>query len=215
VETAGAATLAIGALIAVAASAWVVAGPAAAGLATMVVGAAGGLWVSVQGRRAIASLGARELREGEEPRLVNLVRGIAADISLAPPLIFVFDSGGPNALVCRARGPAVVVARSLLESYTRTELEAVVAHCLLRLAHDGWLAAAVAVGLGPLGRRIGPRRGTADDVRAACLTRYPPALSSAIAKAELRQDAFSPFWFAAAGPWHRAGEPRRKALSEL
>jgi hypothetical protein len=187
------------------------AGPLAGAAGAGVVLAAAWVWVACQGRRVLRALRARRLGADEWRRLTNVVHGVAADVGIAPPSLWIFD-GGPNALVCRARGRCLAVARTLLETSTRTELEAVAAHCLLRLRRTTLTWESVAVAFG----RLGPRGlvTSADDVRTAALTRYPPALHSAIARAEPPRRGAA-FWFVAKGPSHEAREARLEVLADL
>ncbi len=133
-----------------------------------------------RGRR-VEGPGARRLEEGEAPRLENVVKGLAGDRGMEPPSLWVIEKGGPNALVAREQGPSIAVTQSLLDDYTRTELEAVVAHCLVRLelGHS---------------RGQGVPPGPAEDARTAAFTRYPPGLASALAKAEPRPDKPAGAW---------------------
>jgi hypothetical protein len=183
-----------------------------AGAAVASAGAAAAAgWVAVQGHRVLRASGARRLDPAEWPRLANLVAGLAADVGTPPPSLWIVG-GGANALVCRARGPCLAVSRALLESCTRTELEAVAAHCLVRLARSKLRWESVSAAFGPLG----PRRlvTPADDARAAALTRYPPALASALVRAEL-PPRLAAFWFAAAPPTHAPRPERLEALAQL
>ncbi len=190
-------------------------GPGIMMLVNALLGVAFLIWASNQGALALRSATATPALPEDEPRLFNVVHGIVSDLNAPPPAIFVVSEGGPNALACRARGPVMAVTRSLLDSYTRTELEAVVAHCIVRLLSPDIERAAFGIALGPLGTRAIPRVGTHDDVRAAATTRYPPALISAIEKAEPRGGRFAPLWFVAEGPSHRAVDKRITTLREL
>lgn len=173
------------------------------------------MWASNQGLLALRSTGAKAAREEDEPRLWNVAAGLASDLGVPRPAIYIVAAGGPNALACRTRGPAVAVTRSLLDSYTRTELEATVAHCLVRLKASDIERAALGIALGRLGTRAIPRVGTADDIRAAATTRFPPALISAIEKAEARGGRYGPFWFVGDGPAHRSVDERIATLQDL
>ncbi len=103
--------------------------------------------------------------------------------------------GPPNAVVVPGHGP-VALADSALDQLARTELEAVLAHCLVRLAHA---------------RRTDPV-GYADDVRAVALTRYPPGLAKALERL-VPQDSH---WFVVASVRsHRPVAERIAALEEL
>ena len=172
-------------------------------------------WVNVQGLLALRSIDATAVTSEADPRLVNISAGLASDIGMKAPRVFVSDSDGPNAMVCIARGPAIAVTRTLLDDYTRTELEAVVAHCLVRLAAGSVERAMVSVALGPLGTKSVPPIGPSEDVRAAALTRYPPALASAIEKAAPRTGRFAALWFVPAGPLHASQADRAAAVRDL
>jgi hypothetical protein len=151
-------------------------------------------------RGALREAGAVAVRAGDEPRFKNLADGLAERLALGPVDLFIYDVGGPNAITGRLERPFVCAARSLVSSYTRTELEAVVAHCLVR-------------------HKEPPRKwipvGYADDVRAAAVTRFPPALASAISKAEPYRGRFAAFYLVAEGPTHRPVEERSGALLDL
>jgi hypothetical protein len=152
------------------------------------------------GRRALKDAGARRLRDDEHPRFRNIGEGVADRLGVGVVDLWVMDEGGPNALCCKLEHPTIAARRSLLESYARTELEAVVAHCLVRYRDAGQRGALV---------------GYADDVRAAALTRYPPALAAAIEKAEPYVGRFASFYLVADGPSHRPTEERVSALRDL
>ncbi len=153
-----------------------------------------------QARAALRDVGAVAVGDGEEPRFRNLADGLGTKLSLGPVDLFVYPRGGPNAITGRVERPYVCVARSLVSSCTRTELEAVVAHCLVR-------------------HRQPPRKwipvGYADDVRAVALTRFPPALVSAIRSAEPYRGRFAAFYLVAEGPTHRPVDERVEALLDL
>ena len=183
-----------------------------------------GAWV-------IRSVGAQALEDGREPRLANLAAGLARDLDAEPPHLYLVASGGPNALVVRSSGSAVALTQSLLEVYTRTELEAVIAHCLVRLRDRRRMRRmGLAVALGrparpPLGRPARPFRspalgnpepvGLEDDLAAVSVTGYPPALASAISKAEPAGGRFAPLWFVGTDPSRPAPERRVAELSDL
>ena len=151
-------------------------------------------------RRALREVGARPLEVNEHPRAENIVAGLAERVASGPVRLWVYDAQGPNALTCRLDRPVIATARSLLESYTGTEIEAVIAHCLVRNRAAG---------------RKGIRIGFSDDVRAAALTRYPPALAAALRKAEPYEGRFAAFYMVAEGPTHRPVEERALALLDL
>lgn len=173
------------------------------------------VWVRAQGRLALATAGARRIEPAERPRLANVAAGIASDLGIARPELWLIERGGPNALVCRSRQTVLAVTASLLDSFSRTELEAVVAHCLVRLAQGQVDATQLSLSLGPFGRSRPRRVGTHEDVAAAALTRYPPALAQAVSKARPARGRYGPLWFAAEGPSHLAAAGRATALLDL
>ncbi len=180
-----------------------------------VVGIAAFWWVNNQGVFALRKAGARRCRPDDQPRLANIAAGLAQDLGMRPPALFLIEEGGPNSLACIARGPALAMTRSLLDTYTRTELEAVVAHGLVRLASGTIERATLGIALGPLGTKSLPPIGRADDVHASALTRFPPALANAVEKAEPRSGRFAPFWFVAKEGGHRDISERVAALYDL
>ncbi|HWC13060.1 MAG TPA: hypothetical protein VG929_00520 [Actinomycetota bacterium] len=159
-----------------------------------------GLPPKLSARKALKEAAAHRLPAGERPRFRNLAEGLAARASSGPPDLWVIETGGPNALTCRLERPVVAVTRSLLDEYTRTEIEAVVAHCLVR-------------------SRVAGRKGVAvgydDDVRAVALTRFPPALVAALRKAEPYTGRYGAFYLVADGATHRPVADRVAALLDL
>lgn len=188
--------------------------PWVAGLALVGCAIALWAWIVLQGRLALRAIGARSLDPGEGVRMRNLVSGLALDLDIPAPRLLAFE-GGPNALVCIAGEPVIAVASSLLESFSRTEQEAVAAHCLIRVASGQVAAAQFAAALGPLGSRVRGLVGAGDDVAAAALTRYPPALAAAVQHAEARGGRYAGLWFVADGPSHIPVAEREDALSDL
>lgn len=184
-------------------------------IADLAVVLGGVWWVNNQGLFALRRAGARRLARDDWPRLRNIAAGLASDLGIRPPALYCIPDGGPNALVCRARGPALAVTRALVDSFTRTELEAVVAHCLVRLASDELDRAATISALGGWMVTKGPVVGVVDDVRAAAVTRFPPAVVSALEKAEPRRGRFAAFWFVADEPTHRALSDRIEVVRDL
>jgi Peptidase family M48 len=177
----------------------------AVGAAVLVAG-----WVL--GQRRIHLSGAGEASPEEHSRFVNIAKGLSADLGRPAPRLYVSPSRGPNALVLPR---AVVITKDLLDTYTRTELEAVIAHCLVRLADGGlgWALVAAAVG-------GGTRWGTPPvdlhvDARAAAMTRYPPALASAIEKATRDTSRAAALWFVGDSPAHASVKERVAELRDL
>jgi hypothetical protein len=199
----------------VAAVLWAAAGCAAAVVTVALYALAGLVWSSLQGARALRAAGAQPLDPSREPRLANLAAGLATRLQLKAPALWVLPSGGPNALVCRARGRAcVAVTRAALDRYSRTEVEALVAHCLVRLWGSALAAESVVAALGGRVPGLPPLVGAAADVAAAALTRYPPALAAALSKTAPPARP-GPFWFAAAGPSHEPPARRVALLEQL
>ena len=179
------------------------------------IGLAALWWANNQGLLALRSAGALRCTPEEQPRVWNIAQGLAKELRIKPPVLYVLEEGGPNSLACIARGPALAFTKSLLDGYTRTELEAVVAHGLVRLASGTIDRAMLSVALGPLGTKSLPPVGTADDVHACALTRYPPALANAVEKAESRSGRFAAFWFVGEGGGHRDPAERAAAIRDL
>jgi Zn-dependent protease with chaperone function len=154
--------------------------------------------------------------DGSEPRLENLVHGLSDDHRLVTPRAIVLENAPPNAFVWRPLfGTALLaISRSYLGALSRTELEGVVAHCLVRIDSSDARAATMAGLMGPIGARVAPKVGVFDDVGAASLSRYPPGLASAIRKAAPARGA-APLWFVSDGPTHRSVTERIRELADL
>lgn len=168
------------------------------------------LWLNIE-RRMLAHISSEPL---DDPRFTNIVQGLSDRYGVPMPRLAVTDKVGPNAFV-RGRGPTIVVSRSLLDTYTRTEQEAVAAHCLVRLNSGHLFFAHLAAMLGRVGSKFAPKVGYEDDVHAVALTRYPPALASAIKKAKPIEDVSGVLWFVAHGTSHRLASERIEALQDL
>lgn len=161
-------------------------------------------------------LGAGPLEPHDAPRLENLVAGLAADLGVGPPRLLLLREGGPNALVASGgKNGLLAVRKALLDTFTRTELEAVVSHCLLRLHSTEFVYSNLAARWSDLGAGLAPQVGAADDVRTAALTRYPPALAAAIAKCDPKVVRYTPLWFVADAPSHVPGRQRVEVLEDL
>jgi hypothetical protein len=107
----------------------------------------------------------------------------------------------------------IAISENLLLGYSRLELEAVVAHCVGRM--PGLRNLSVAVALGPLGRRVSGRVGGREDATAVQLTRYPPALATAIEKARPTTTRFGFFWFVGGLDTHEPQSARVEGLMDL
>jgi hypothetical protein len=166
-----------------------------------------------RGPAALKDAGARPAGPGDLPRLRNLCEGLANDLSLKTPALWVIAEGGPNALVTWAGGPVIAVSSSVEENFTRTECEALVAHCLVRLASGEAHATTLRCGLGPLGPS-GTEAADAD-VLAVARTRYPPALVSALEGSTPRSGTFAALWFVPEAGGSASRDARAGALADL
>lgn len=164
-------------------------------------------------RLALRAARARKLTPGRELRLRNLAAGLAADTTNPVPELWVSRRPERNALVCGRTRPVIVVTQSLLADSSRTELEAVLAHCLVRFRRGDSSRALRALARGSRGRP--PLVGHADDLATAALTRYPPALVRSLRAAEPAGGRYGPLWFVAEGPSHRSVPERIAALQDL
>jgi heat shock protein HtpX len=84
----------------------------------------------------LAQSQARELAQGEEPQLRNIVENLSIGLGIPPPRIYVIDDTAPNAFAT-GRDPkhaSIAVTRGLIDKLDRTELEGVIAH---ELSHVG------------------------------------------------------------------------------
>ena len=87
-------------------------------------------------RIVLASTRAREVSAQEEPRLHNIVEGLAIAAGLPKPRIYVVPEQAPNAYAT-GRDPehaAVAVTQGLLDTMNRVELEGVIGHELAHVA---------------------------------------------------------------------------------
>jgi hypothetical protein len=195
--------------------AWLALGPI--GIAAFAAVYAGVIvWIaSNSGRGMLRRVKADRVRPGSSPRLENVVAGLARQTRLPAPELWLIDDPAPNALVCFTRRPAIAVTSGLVEGYTRTELEAVVAHCFVRLAATSTPLARTMLALSYVSPAFGVPVGDVDDVRAAAVTRYPPALASAVTKASPRRGRGAAFWFVAEDGMHVPPPERAAALLDL
>jgi heat shock protein HtpX len=81
-------------------------------------------------RLVLASTGAREVTAEQEPRLHNIVEGIAIAAGVPKPRVFVVPEQAPNAFAT-GRDPdhsSIAVTQGLLDIMNRVELEGVIGH---------------------------------------------------------------------------------------
>jgi len=147
-------------------------------------------------RRLLGMLATRPAHAGGEARLVNLVEALCVTDGLPVPQLVVLEDPAAN-LILFGRSPrdaTLVVTSGLLVAMDRMELEALIAHELahakrgdLRIAAAGSSAFGLFAGVAPsVGRGVlrlaGSTREVLADQAAVRLTRYPPALASALDK---------------------------------
>lgn len=158
-------------------------------VAFVVVAAALGLWARTGGDRVVASrLRGRPADPRSDARLCNLVEGLCTGAGVRQPRLVVVDSPGLNALAAgtsNSRG-LLAVTSGLLTELDRIELEAVLAEELWQIRHDEVVPMTVLAATMGMGRSLalGDDRDAAADQGAVSLTRYPPALASALEKIE-------------------------------
>ena len=162
--------------------------------------------------KVLARYELRDAGPEEFPRLVNLVESVCLDSGVDEPSLHVIDDPAMNlAVVAEAGRPAdLVVTTGLLDGLNRIELEAVIAAGLVRIRNNdalvGTLAATMVAGpslrFGPttptkppafamirigaradrIRRLYGDHRAMETDMSAMAVTRYPPAMASALEK---------------------------------
>lgn len=182
---------------------------ASAGLAAL------GAFAASRGPAALKSAGARPAGGSELPRVRNLVMGLASDLGAPIPELWVasIPAGGPNALVTWRRGPIIAVTSEFEETFTRTECEAVLTHCLVRTASGEARSTTLRSGFGPFGPSgTEPARA---DLATVARTRYPPALISALTKAGPQQGAFAALWFVPEAGGEVSASRRAEVLRDL
>ena len=169
------------------------------------------LWRAAPGV-VVRGLGAEPADPGAFARLHNLAESLCVAAGLPKPALLVVEDDAPNSLTVghSRRSACLVVTSGLAADLSRLELEAVLAHELSHIRRgDIAVAAAAGATLGPVlkvapgaGRRLADRvlagREAAADVAAVGLTRYPPALVSALER--MRDGAAGPSSPAGRGP---------------
>jgi heat shock protein HtpX len=168
-----------------------VGGPVAGVVVFVVVGGALAVWARFAGeRRVLGAIGGRDADQVADARLCNLVEGLSTSAGLRQPRLVVIDSPGLNAMAAgiRPRRGLVGVTTGLLQELDRMELEAVLAEELLQIRHRQTLPATVLVATFGVGRTLAlpADRDAQDDQAAVALTRYPPALASALEKVDVK-----------------------------
>ncbi len=149
-------------------------------------------------RRLLASFASDPVDTARHARLVNLVDGLALVSGVSRPELRVCAGDRPFAMVLASDDTTgvIVVSEGATTAWDRMENEAVLAHLLVRLrSGDAALTASVLTaatvlrrfGLGfaatwLVGRLLEPTIVHTTDVAACRMTRYPPAMVSALEK---------------------------------
>jgi Zn-dependent protease with chaperone function len=167
-----------------------VGGPIVAIVVFVVVTVAVGAWVRLSGERRVrAGVGGELADPLRHARLINLVDGLATSAGIHPPELRVIDQPSLNALAAglRPERALVVVTTGLLEKLSRIELEAVVAEELVQVRRGEIVPGTVLAATWGWGARFAlpSERDSRADQLAVSLTRYPPALESALEKVAL------------------------------
>lgn len=203
----------------------------AVGAAIMLLGAGGLLLFGrSRGPAALKAAGARPGHKDELPRVRNLLAGLASDLSTPMPELWVIDDTSTatgatgssaaslnvaslNVMVAWRSGPVVAVSGHLELVLTRTECEALLAHCMVRFASGEAKATTFRAGMGPFAPT--GREAAAADLPTVALTRYPPALASALEKVRPAAGTFAALWFAPDAGAEASPDRRAAALREL
>ena len=212
---------------------WVAAGVIAGIVVFLVIGAALSWWVLTGGDRRVAGvlsgLGGRDADPVLDARLTNLVEGLSSTAGVRQPRLVVIEATGLNVLAAGTSGAKAVVAitSGLLDELELVELEAVLAEALVQIRRGDTVAPTMTVATFGLGAKYaipGDRDAIADQA-AVTLTRYPPALASALEKVEAKgwevpgQPAYTAvLWIAdpRPGDLHDAGRlPLRERIEAL
>jgi heat shock protein HtpX len=148
--------------------------------------------------RISGAIGGRAADPTGDARLVNVVEGLCVGNGIGVPQLRVLDDPAANAIVIGSneQDAVLICTTGLLGALDRMELEAVVAHELAHLKRGdmrttaratralGLYAAMSAGATVRLRSLTGPAREACADLDAVAMTRYPPALASALAKLE-------------------------------
>jgi hypothetical protein len=200
------AVLVLGPALVVGLGATVAAGPRW-GVATVVALAlALAAWIGAQDRLALRAAGAERLADDRYPRAHNLAAGLGRQLGVPVTDLRLLPTERVNALVCRS-GSKVVLALSagLLGGCTRTELEAAIVSLMLRAEGDDIARSRLAAAFGPLaGPWAQPDAGA--DIRAAAVTRYPPAVAALLRRLDPEPGRYGSFYLAASSARPTPGE---------
>jgi heat shock protein HtpX len=171
-------------------------GPVVGAAVLVVVVAVLVAWARFSGeRRILAAIGGRDADPITDSRLFNLAEGLSIGAGVHQPRLRVIDSPACNAMAAGTspRRAIVGVTAGLLAELDRIELEAVLAEELIQVRRHETLPATVVAATFGLGRSIAipADRDAQADLAAVALTRYPPALASALEKLDAKGAAVS------------------------
>jgi heat shock protein HtpX len=174
--------------------AWAAGGIVAAVIVFVAVAAASAWWALNWGDRQVgsvlSSLGGRDADPVRDARLTNLAEGLSINAGLRQPRLVVVEAAGLNVLAAgtSASKGVVAVTSGLLAELDRIELEAVLAEAMCQIRRGDTVAPTISAATFGLGRRLAITndRDSIADQAAVTLTRYPPALASALEKLETK-----------------------------
>jgi len=174
--------------------AWVAGGVLTSVIVFLVIAAALTWWALMAGDRRVAgvlsTLGGRDADPVRDARISNLAEGLSINAGLRQPRLVVVEAAGLNVLAAGTSASKAVVAvtSGLLAELDRIELEAVLAEALCQIRRGDTVAPTVSAATFGLGRRqaVASDRDALADQAAVTLTRYPPALASALEKLEAK-----------------------------
>jgi heat shock protein HtpX len=173
---------------------WVAGGLIPGVIVLVAVGAALSGWVLTGGDRRVAAvlsgLGSRDADPVRDARLTNLVEGLSITAGIPQPRIVIVESAGLNVLAAGTSGSKAVVAvtSGLLGELELVELEAVIAEAVVQIRRGDTVLPTMSVAtFGLAGKTaLSEERDAIADQSAVTLTRYPPALASALEKVEAK-----------------------------
>jgi heat shock protein HtpX len=168
---------------------WAAGGVVAGVVVLVAVGAAAAIWARFGGeRRVLAAIRGQDADPVSHARLVNLVEGLSIGAGLRQPRLLVLDRPGLNAVAAGTSPNRAVlgVTSALLSELDRVELEAVLAEELMQIRRRETMPGTVLAATFGLGRSLAlpADHDVMADQAALTLTRYPPALASALEKLE-------------------------------
>ncbi|MDE3206438.1 MAG: M48 family metalloprotease [Acidobacteriota bacterium] len=163
-----------------------------AGVVALVVVAAGvAAWARFGGTYLVRSrLAGRAADARRDARLCNVIEGLCTAAGVRQPEVLIVESDGLNALAAghSSSSALLAVTTGLVAGLDRIELEAVLAEALWAIRYERIVPATVLAATFGLASPLlaDPDLDSRADQGAVSLTRYPPALASAIEKMEAK-----------------------------